>query len=185
MFAFRWPAIFYFRPVNPDEPQFLAGALTMLARGEVWSVDATTSGPLVVLPLTLPHFLGLPVNFASGRVVALLLSWGSVVLVYSILQREHGDRSARLLVLPLAGWMVFQIFWDLVPYTSECAPLFLVVLAAWLGTTAFQADGRLHRRPRLAACGLVLGLLPFSKLQAIPLGAVVGLVVLAWIAGQP
>ena len=185
MAAFRWPAVFYFRAVNPDEPQFLAGAITMLARGGIWWNDATTSGPLVVLPLALPRLAGLPVDFGTGRIVALLLAWGGAIFVYLILKHAHGDRMARLLVLPLACWAMFQIFWDLVPYCSESAPLCLCALAAWLSTTAFRPDGRLRDRWRLAACGAVLGLLPFSKLQALPLGAAIGLAALVWIWRQP
>ncbi|MBL9216109.1 MAG: hypothetical protein JNG83_11580 [Opitutaceae bacterium] len=185
MFALRWPAIFHFRPVNPDEAQFLAGALTILARGELGWLDATTSGPLVVLPLTLPGLLGTPVDFAAGRLVALLLQWGTVVLAYLSLRHLHGDRPARLLVLPLAAFYACLLFWDFVPYSSESAPVFLCALAAWLLLTAFSAEGLVTRRARLAAGGGVLGLLPFSKFQVIPLGAALGSAVLTWLLFQP
>lgn len=185
MLACRWPGIFYFRPVNPDEPQFLAGALTMLARGEIWSVDPTTSGPLVVLPLAWPGLFGLPVDLARGRLLALGLSWGLFLFCYLTLRHLFGDRRARWLSLPLGSFLVFQIFWDFVPYTSEYLPLFLVGLALWLGVTAFDPDGLLKRRWRLAGAGVVLGLLPFSKLQALPLGTALGLVLLVWIFRQP
>src|SRR4051812_31151049 len=45
MFAWRWPAIIYYKPVNPDESQFLAAGITMLARGNIWWSDTMTSGP--------------------------------------------------------------------------------------------------------------------------------------------
>lgn len=185
MFAFRWPAMFFYRPVNPDEPQFLAGAITMLARGRIWWVDPMSSGPLVVLPLTLPGIIGWPVDYGAGRVVAVLLQWGQVFLAYLVLRHVHGDRKARLLVLPLACLMVFLIFWDFVPYSSESAPLFLCSLAVWLCLTAFRADGGLDRRGRLAGGGFVLGLLPFSKFQVLPLVAAIGLSTVVWVLGQP
>src|SRR6185312_7309015 len=185
MFAWRWPAIFHYKPVNPDEAQFLAGGLTMLARGQLWWIDPTTSGPLVVLPLTLPGLTGLPVNFASGRIVALLLEWGSVICGYLALRHVHGDPKGRLLIAPLASFMTFLWFWDFVPYCSELAPLFLCALAAWLGITAFQSDGTMFRRGRLCACGVVLGALPFSKLQVLPLGAAIGISLVIWILSPP
>ena len=185
MFAGRWPGIFLYRPVNPDEPQFLAGAITMLARGEIWWTDPTTSGPLVVPPLSLPGLACLPINYSSGRVVALLLNWGVVILTYLALRHVHGDRKARVLVLPLACFMVCLIFWDFVPYCSECSPVFLCALAIWLCLTAFQSDGMLCNRGRLTGGGLVLGLLPFSKLQILPLGAAIGLSAVAWVLRQP
>ncbi|MEO6995182.1 MAG: hypothetical protein ABI273_16370 [Lacunisphaera sp.] len=185
MAAWRWPAIFHYKPVNPDEAQFLAGALTMVARGQLWWIDPTTSGPLVVLPLTLPHLVGFPVDFASGRIIGLLLEWGMVVFGYLTLRHLHGDQKGRLLIMPLACFMIFLWFWDFVPYCSELAPLFLCALALWLGVTAFASDGETFRRGRLLACGVVLGAIPFSKLQVMPLGAAVGISLVVWILCAP
>lgn len=185
MLAWRWPAIFHFKPVNPDEPQFLAGGLTMLAQRGIWWTDPTTSGPLVVLPLTLPGLFGWPIDFATGRVVALLLTWGQVFLAYLGLRHVHGDRWARVLVLPLACLMVFLLFWDFVPYCSELAPVFLCALATWLGVTAFSPDGRLISPRRIMGCGFILGILPFSKFQVLPLGAAIGVAISIWAFCQP
>jgi len=185
MFAWRWPALFFYKPVNPDEAQFLAAALTTLARGSLWWTDATTSGPLVVLPLTLPGLAGFPVDFIHGRLIALLLEWGTVFLGYLMLRHVHGDQKGRLLVLPLACFIIFLSFWDFVPYCSELSPLFMSATAAWLGVTAFQPDGLVRSRGRLAASGLILGLIPFSKFQVLPLGAAIGFSTVIWILRQP
>lgn len=185
MFAWRWPALFHYKPVNADEAQFLAGALATLHRGTLWWIDPTTSGPLVVLPLTLPGLVGLPVDFTHGRLIALLLGWGTVFLGYLTLRHVHGDRNGRVLVMPLACFMTFLLFWDFVPYCSELSPLFLSALASWLCVTAFRADGIAASRLRLAAGGFVLGIIPFSKLQVLPLGAVIGISAVIWIFMQP
>lgn len=185
MFAWRWPAIFFYKPVNPDESQFIAAALTALARGNIWWSDTMTSAPLVVLPLLLPALLGLPVDFASARLIGLLENWGSILLVYATLRHLHGDKNARLLVTPLAGLMIFLLFWDFVPYCSERSPLFLCALAIWLCCTAFQADGVVRSRVRLAAGGFVIGLLPFSKFQVMPMGAAIGISTFCWVLSQP
>lgn len=185
MLAWRWPAILQFKVVNPDEPQFLAGALTMQVNARFWWVDATTSGPLVVLPLTAPGWFGLPINYATGRVVGLLLEWGQVAFVYLALRHVFGDRRAGLLALPLATLMICLFFWDFVPYCSELAPTFLSALAVWLGTTAFAANGRMQSIARLAASGAVLGVLPFSKFQVLPIGAGIGAVLAVWTLAQP
>jgi hypothetical protein len=185
MIAFRWPAVCGYVPVNPDEPQFLAGALTMLARHEFWWPDAMSSGPLVLAPLTLPAVFGLPLDYAAGRAIGLLLSWGVVLFVCLALRHAHGDRLGRLLSLPLACFMILLNFWDFTAYASECLPLFLCSAAAWLALTAFAADGTVGRRWRLAAAGGVLGILPFSKLQALPLGAAIGLASVILVLRQP
>lgn len=185
MFAWRWPAIFFYKPVNPDESQFLASAITTLARGDIWWTDPMTSGPLVVLPLTLPALFGFPIDFVSGRIVGLLLGWAIVFLGYLSIRHVHGDRLGRLLSLPLGCFVVFLLFWDFVPYCSEWSPLFLGALALWLCLTAFQNDGRLTSRWRLIIGGLVLGTMPFSKLQVLPFTAVIGLSTISWILRQP
>jgi len=185
MFAWRWPAMAHYKPVNPDEAQFLAGGITMLARGSIWWIDPTTSGPLVVLPLTLPGVARLPIDFFHGRLVGLLLEWGTVFCAYLILRHVHGDQKGRLLSMPLACLMIFLAFWDFVPYCSEILPVFLCALAAWLCFTAFEPDGSLSRRWRLVAGGFVLGLMPFSKIQVLPMGAAIGLATLVWIMRPP
>lgn len=184
MAAFRWPTLLY-KPVNPDEPQFLAGALTMVARRDFWFPDGMTSGPLVMLPLTLPALVGHPIDFVSGRVIALLLGWGTTLCTGTVLRAVHGERLARFLLLPLGTFMVLVDFWDFTAYSSEWLPLFLCAAATALGLTAFDANGIVASRRRLAACGAVLGALPFSKLQALPIGAALGVGILFVIAVGP
>ncbi len=185
MLAWRWPAIFHYKPVNPDEAQLLAGAITLFNHCRLWWIDSNTCGALNILPLTLPGLIGLPLDFASGRIVGLLLEWGTVIGGYLMLRHIHGDQKGRLLIMPLACFMIFLWFWDFVPYCSELSPLFLCVLAAWLGVTAFQPDGTMFRHWRLLACGVALGAIPFSKLQVLPLGAVIGLSLVIWILCPP
>jgi hypothetical protein len=144
-----------------------------------------SSGPLVLLPLTVPGLLGFPVDYAAGRAVGLLLSWGVVVFAYLSLRHVHGDRLARQLNLPLACFMVLLSFWDFTAYVSEWLPLFLCAAATWLCLTAFQLDGAVRSRWRLAGAGVVLGILPFSKFQALPLGAAIGLVAVLLALFQP
>jgi hypothetical protein len=185
MIAVRWPTLLHYRTVNPDEPQFIAGALTMVARWDFWWPDGTTSGPLVLAAPALPALLGLPVSLISGRFVALLLGWGTVVALYLTLRHFHGDPRARHLSSPLAVFMICLDFWDFCIYASEWVPLFLCAVAAWLVFTAFDLNGRLTRRPRAWAAGAILGALPFSKLQSLPIGAVLGLGLCALILRQP
>jgi len=183
--AFRWPALCFYKPVNPDEPQFLAGALTMLARHEFWWPDGMSSGPLVMLPLTVPALFGLPLDYAAGRAVGLVMSWGVVGFTCLTIGHLHGERLGRLLGLPLGCFMVLLNFWDFTAYASEWLPLFLCAAATWLMLTAFNADGAVGRRWRLAAAGAILGILPFSKLQALPMGAAIGLGGLVLVSLQP
>jgi hypothetical protein len=184
MAAFRWPTLLY-KPVNPDESQYIASAITMVHRHVFWWPDTMTSGPLGVAPLTVAGFCGLPMGFVTARAIALLLSWGMTVCLLLGLRHLHGDRLGRLLALPLGGFLVLLDFWDFTPYVSEWCPLFLCALATALVITAFAPDGMLAQPRRLIGAGLVLGALPFSKLQSVPIGAAIGVWAIIGIVAQP
>ncbi|MFI5335338.1 MAG: hypothetical protein ACHQ5A_01035 [Opitutales bacterium] len=182
--AFRWPVIGLNHQLpNPDESQLIASALTYRHFGTLWGhVDGMSSGPLVSLPLILPALLGWPINYQTARLVGLLASGAMVLLLWLTLRHQHGDRRARLLVVPPACAVAFTTYWDYLQYSSEQVPLAHCALALWLVVTAFSPAGVVRSLPRLACAGLVLGLLPLGKLQLVPLGLVLGLAVLVWLA---
>lgn len=183
--AFRWTVFGAPEEFNPDESQLLAGALTLAEKGGLWQLDMGTCGPWSIVFLTAPHWLGWPVDYAGGRCVALLMSWGSVVFVWLAFRHLFSDRLARLLVLPMACTLVFTKYGELLQYSSEHAPLFYFAAAYWLLVTAFDASGRVAHRWRLGSGGFLLGVLPFTKLQIVPLGLLLGVCTLLWTWRQP
>lgn len=184
LLAFLWPLLGVASEFNPDESQLLAGAITAWQRHVIWSIDMGYCGPWSFLPLTLPGFLGWPIDYVSGRCMALLMMWGSVVLVWLSLRHILTDTRARLLVLPMVCFLAFTQSTDFAYFSGEQSPQFYFAAALWLLTTAFNEQGSVARPWRLPAGGLFLGLLPFSKLQAAPLGVLLGGVCLAAILLQ-
>ncbi|HLP03526.1 MAG TPA: hypothetical protein VK163_15975, partial [Opitutaceae bacterium] len=72
--AFRWPLWFAGPLENPDEAEWIAGALTLRHGGLPWkSIDCHTSGPLSPATLLLTIPLGLPLNYVGVRVLTSLL----------------------------------------------------------------------------------------------------------------
>ncbi len=183
--VFRWPAIGAPGEFNPDESQLLAGGLTLAERGWLWKIDMGTCGPWSFLPLALPGWLGWPVDYTSGRCLALLMSWGSILFVWLGLRHLFSDHLARVLVLPMGCMIVCAKFDEFVMYSSEHPPLLYLAAAFWLLLTAFDRQGSVLSRARLFGGGFLLGMLPFAKLQAAPLGVIVGGCVLIWILRQP
>lgn len=183
--AFRWPAIGSIAEFNPDESQLLAGGLTLVERGGLWKLDMGTCGPGAFLPLAVPGWLGWPVDYATGRGVALLMAWGTLVFAWLGLRHLLSDHLARVLVLPMGCMIVCAKYDEFVQYSSEHAPLLYLAAAFWLLITAFDAQGSVLSRARLLGGGFLLGLLPFTKLQSVPLGAILGGCVLVWIMRQP
>ena len=162
--AWRWPFLFCASEYNPDESQFIAGAMALAHDPVFWrSVDGVTSGPLdfyVLLPL---HWLGLPFDYFTARVTALLLTWITLLFVLRAFRAYAPAAVAQLAVLPGAVFFAAASHHDFVHYSSELAPLALLALAV----------GQIERRPLVAT--FVAGCLPWAKLQAAPLAvAVVG-----------
>ncbi len=183
--AHRWTCIGGTQEYNPDESQMLAAAITMARHHALWSIDLGNTGPLAALPLTLPALVGLPIDYTTGRGVALLMNWGVLLCFWGLLRHLFSDWLARVLALPLLCVLAFNRFEEFVQYSSEQGPLFCFAAALFLSVTAFDAAGSVISRARLFGAGLLLGLLPFAKLQAAPLGAVLGLFALVAILRQP
>ena len=174
MLAFRWPMMAAAVEFNPDESQLLAGAITAWQRHMVGSIDMGYCGPWAFLPLTLPAWFGCPIDYLGGRCIALLMTSASVALLWLTLRHILTDRLARLVILPLASFFVLTSFEDFVQYSGEQSPQLYFSAALWLLVTAFAPQAGSVSRPRLLAGGFFLGVLPFSKLQAAPLGVLLG-----------
>lgn len=156
--AWRWPYFFAASEYNPDESQFIAGAMALAQDPVFWrSVDGVTSGPLDFYALLPLHWLGLPLDYFTARVTALLLSWLALLFVQRLFRGLAPEGVAQLAVLPGAVFFATATAGDFVHYSSELVPLALLALAA----------SQIERRPLAAA--FVAGCLPWAKLQAAPL----------------
>lgn len=179
--AFRWPAFFAGRMQNPDEAQWIAGALTLREGGLPWkNLDCHTSGPLTPCALLLTAPLGLPLDYLGARVLATLFQILALLAVYDVARRHTSERIARLAMLPAVPVWALSPFHDLLQFSSEHTPVLLLALGAW------TADAGLFRRAHrgaltlLATAGVLIGAACFAKPQALLLqGALLGLVVTA------
>lgn len=172
----RLPLVLFNRELNPDESQVIAHALTLAVDPVFWrSVDGTTIGPLDLYILLLPPAFGLPFDYTMVRLVGLVCIGGTWLFLLLALKNSLGAPGARLASLPLAGLLLFTQNPDLVHYSSEHVPLLLLALALWVGSgiRTSPAPGRYF------LLGLLLGMVPFAKLQGVPLAGVVGLAA-AW-----
>ncbi|AQG81600.1 hypothetical protein [Spirosoma montaniterrae] len=174
LFLLRLPSIVYNNEVNPDESQMIAQALT-LRQDPVYfrSVDGTTGGPLDSYFLILPTFVGLPFDFISAHLTAYALVALSLWLFFLTAQRWFGETPARLALLPLVFMLGLTQNGDFLHYNSE---LVAIVLLGW--STLLYAVLLTETRPpiwRLALIGFLLGMIPYGKLQGVPIAAVIGL----------
>lgn len=183
LLAGQWPVFFVGHELNPDESQFLAGALTLTGDPVFWrSVDGQSAGPLVYYALVPLKPLGL-MNYFGARMVACLCLWGALWFSYRGLRAVWGEGWGRLAVLPAAVFFATSTRPDWVHYSSEHVSLWLLAvgLAGILtviarDTAAKPGDGGWW------SAGIALGAIPFAKLQAVPAAAGLILGAVAWVA---
>ena len=166
--AARWPG---FLPpmLNPDEAQFTAGAMKLLKDPVFWrAVDAGSTGPLNVYLLTLPAFFALKVEYASVRVIGLIVMSTAISCLYYALDSVYGKAISRLATIPVVTTIALMTFYDFVHYTSEHLPIALLSVALLIVCKYF-AGNLSHPDRVIFSLGFVLGLIPYAKMQAIPI----------------
>ena len=174
--AWRWPTWFNPANFNPDESQLVAGAQTLTHDGVFWrSVDGATAGPLNFYLLLWVKLFGAPVDLLTARLTGLLLVWGALFFSYGILRLFHARGPARLALVPVALFFALVTQDDFVHYSTEHLALFVFSGATFL--LLREQRNNLNRRWAWWLGGVGLGLLPWAKLQAVPLG----LVVVTWL----
>ena len=169
---------------NPDEGNLIVGARSLLHDPIFWrAMDGGSNGPITFYYLAILRLVGVPLDYAGARLANVLAFWGVMVFLYLTARLLMPEWAARLSVLPLfAAILQFRMFY-LVQCCTECVCSVLIAASVWLLARLYfrAADGG---RPWFLL-GLVLGLLPFAKLQTVPMGAVIGGAALATIWRYP
>ena len=172
LFAWRWPVLLDPRPLNPDEAVFVAGAIKLEHDPLFWrSLESTTSGPLVSMPLLVLRPFGLPLDYFNARMVALLFAAASMGLALQTMRRLAGSPAAVVAISVPLAYLVFTREDDLLHYSSEHLPVTLLSLAVWL---VVQARDSGCRGAAWLSAGVCLGLAPWAKLQSSPIAASLG-----------
>ena len=166
--AARWPG---FLPpmLNPDEAQFTAGAIKLLKEPVFWrAVDAGSSGPLNVYPLTLPAFFGFRIEYASSRVIGLIMIIAAIVCLYYALSTLYDKTISRLAIVPVVTTVALMTFFDYVHYTSEHFSI-AILSVAFLIVCKYYTGNSSNPNHLIFALGFILGTTPFAKMQSVPI----------------
>jgi hypothetical protein len=163
--------------IGLDESQLLVQATRYQHDLVPWrSVDSTTSGPLNSwLPLA-ASYLGIPLNYHGARLLGALLSAAIVAFSYGAVRVVAGFPVAALAagvgVVALASAASLDFF----QFTTEQFPAALLALAAWLWLREIHRDA--PRPSWLMAAAAFVGMVPWAKLQGLPIGAAFGAVMI-------
>jgi hypothetical protein len=180
MLVLRWAWIAYGNELNPDESQMLAQAMRFLSHPVPWrDVDGTTGGPLDSLILSVPMWCGMPASWETTRLVLLAANCGVVLLMYFSLRSFVTRPEAQFVLMPLIFFYAFTASADFTHYSSET--LSSVLLSGCFCLFARQWAAGRNSKPGFFLAGVLLGAIPFAKLQAVPLAVFLGAVALALI----
>ncbi len=179
LFVCRYP-ILLVSELNPDEGQFIASAHKLFYDGNFFrSVDCGTSGPFNIYPLMLPAISGFSPDYASSRLIALILEFFSIYLLYRTIALIAADDVARVAIVPAV--MAFATFKDrnLVHYSSEHVPLLLISLALY-GAVRVIRNPEAYRVP-VFLLGVIACAAFFAKMQSVPIVVAIAAVAVAYV----
>jgi hypothetical protein len=167
----RLPVIVFNRELNQDESQMLSHAVTLFQDPVYWrSVDGTTIGPLDNYLLVIPKLFGFQLDYSSARFMGLLCVAGAWLLLFSSIKNWFGIAIARRVSIVPLLFVAFTQEIDFVHYSSEQLPVLLLAYGIW---QLSRLDPKTTPSVSGLYClGLAAGAVPFAKLQAIPLVAV-------------
>ena len=162
--------------LNFDDSNHTLVARTLLRDPRFWiTAESQSVGPISILALMLPGFLGFPIDYTSNKVMAVLTWCGVSAAMFVGFRWLYPGPLVRVMVLPLALTAAAFNYWDYVPFNGEhMAILGLAV--------AFMLHARLQRDPmavlpaRAFSLGATLALIPFTKVQAAPIAVAWGIV---------
>jgi hypothetical protein len=163
---------------NPDESFIVSGAITWTYDPVYWrSVDSATHGPGVALTVLLGHAFGLPLSVIGARMVGLIQLTLMLLLFYLGAIRVVSPLAARFALLSMVIALGIMRYGDFVSFNAEHPALLLLWFGIfWLIREYFMEDAGLSPF-RSFVLGAILGLVPFVKLQAVP---VAGSIAFGW-----
>ena len=170
----RIPSMFYI-PSDPDESQWMVGAATFAKYPKFWlSVDGTTSGPLVVIPLSIVVWLGGALSYSTARLFAtFFFLMPSISLTYFALSRFYCKEIAYVVAVMITFLVATQN--ALLNYNGEFSIILLISLALYCYSkiSLYPDSSKLY-----FITGIVISCMVFTKPQAIPIAFVIFLAVI-------
>jgi hypothetical protein len=185
VFLLRLPSARLPRELGVDESQMLSEAMKYVVDPRPWkAVDGGTSGPLNSLFISAFLLLGFKPGYVLLHMLGSLLVCLQVLVAYVTLRRLASEKTATLgaaLLVFLCGVNTQLLY---LHYNTELLPTLLLMVGFYI--FLWLLDDNSGARPGvrlllLFLAGLVLGAAPWCKLQAAPITAAFGLLLLALI----
>jgi len=183
VFLLRLPSALVPHELNPDESQMLSGAMKFLVDPRPWiAVDPSTIGPLNSYLISVFLWMGFRPGFVLVHMLASVLVCLQVLTAYLTLRWLVTEKATALGALLMVLFYGLSTDHDYLSYESELLPSLLLmvgfyILLVWLDEPVGRCAGA--QLGLLFSDGLMLGIAPWCKLQAVPITGALGLLVLA------
>ena len=166
----------YDLPANIDEAQMAANAMRARFGWLNWDlVDPVTSGPLNSLVLGWPYLFGADITLYSARLTAAIIAWSCGLFIFLAARRIAGAASAILASFPVFLFFGSTTYHEFVHYSSEHLPILLICGSLYFFVLSFYHHGVIP----LIVSAILLGAVPYAKLQGAPIAALLGIWILA------
>lgn len=166
--------------LNPDESQLMVQALRYADDMLPWrSVDGTTSGPLNSWFVLLVRTLGLPFTYSCLHAVSALLLGVIVATSYLTVRLFSPMRQAVWVGFVGTLAVAFSSAGDFMHFSTEHVPA--TMLAAATYGCVWVLKKNTPTLPVLLVAAFLAGLVPWAKLQGVPVAGIVGAFAL-WLA---
>jgi hypothetical protein len=181
-FLLRLPAALLPVELNVDESQAVSQAMKFLLDPRPWiSVDGQTWGPLNSYLITAFLLLGFKPGFVLAHLLADILVCLEVLLAYLTLRRIVSEKAALFGGSLMAFVYGFTTRLDYLHYAGELLPTVLLATGFYVLVLYFYCptEAPVGRRASLVFLStLALGAAPWCKLQAAPISAALGVMLL-------
>ncbi|RDB04824.1 hypothetical protein [Runella aurantiaca] len=168
----RLPVFLFNYQIDVDEAQALAQGITLAVDPVIYqSVDPTTGGPLTSYFLAACSHL-FPLNFQFAHILSWVFTLTALLMVYKAVQYLQLGSTVQLAMLPFIALISFSQTSDFVHFYSEALSISVLSISVW-----FLARWTYYKNftiVELITFGLLMGLLPLCKIQAVPMAFVVG-----------
>lgn len=169
----RLPAFLFNHELDPDESQMLAQGLTLSIDPVVYrSIDPTTGGPLTSYFLSGFAHLGFTLDFHLAHILSWALTIIALIIGYFTAKLLNLTTSVQWAMLPFISFLSCIQFTDFVCFYSEITSV--LVLNTTVFFLAYWNKKRGFRASELVIFGILLGMIPLCKLQALPMAFVIG-----------
>lgn len=172
----RLPLLQIAGSLNADEAAFIAKAMRVRHGWYNWdALDPLTSGPLNSIALAWPYLFGLEVTFTTARITGTLIVSIICLFIFFSLRRLGGVVTAVFFTLPIFIFYGAINSFEFLHYSSEHVSILLLSIAIYCFIRILDFNnGSNHGLKTYWIVAIVLGLVPFAKMQALPLAALVG-----------